>query len=486
MQLIKNNAYSALAGALTNVATSLTVTTGTGDRFPIVTGSDYCMLTLQDASNNIEIIKVTARASASDSMTIARGQEGTTARAWNIGDVVELRITAGTLNPLQVMAGAATAGAIRTALGSTGTGDALFTAADAAAARTAIGATATGSSVITAADAATARSNLGLVIGTNVPSPTGGGASGTWGISVTGNAGSVTNGVYTTGSYADPSWITSLAGAKISGAVTNSNQLGGVAASNYALRGQVVQFDDLTLSRAGAPSTGVLYLGNTALRYLYYDGTNYVMPSANLLVNGGTVITSLTIGSQSVAFANSATSASSATNANTANTALAVGGIADITQATTSGNSWTLTGIASNVNRIDVLINSIAPSTGSPSNVTMQLGTSGGLAGSGYYFGANYSDTTPANTTAWGAPTSSIPLFGGSAPTMPISGVVNLVRYPGTNTWHFRWTITMQSNPFGVCTGEGQVALAGVLDRINLTIPGMINAGGGSFSLRTY
>jgi hypothetical protein len=33
----------------------------------------------------------------------------------------------------------------------------------------------------------------------------------------TGNAGTVTNGVYTTGSYADPTWITSLAGSKITG-----------------------------------------------------------------------------------------------------------------------------------------------------------------------------------------------------------------------------------------------------------------------------
>lgn len=36
--------------------------------------------------------------------------------------------------------------------------------------------------------AGTARTNLGLVIGTNIPSPTGTGASGTWGISITGNA----------------------------------------------------------------------------------------------------------------------------------------------------------------------------------------------------------------------------------------------------------------------------------------------------------
>jgi len=35
----------------------------------------------------------------------------------------------------------------------------------------------------------------------------------------TGNAGTVTNGVYTTGSYSDPTWITSLAGSKISGTI---------------------------------------------------------------------------------------------------------------------------------------------------------------------------------------------------------------------------------------------------------------------------
>jgi hypothetical protein len=35
----------------------------------------------------------------------------------------------------------------------------------------------------------------------------------------TGNAGTVTNGVYTTGSYADPTWLTSLAGSKITGTI---------------------------------------------------------------------------------------------------------------------------------------------------------------------------------------------------------------------------------------------------------------------------
>jgi len=39
---------------------------------------------------------------------------------------------------------------------------------------------------------------------------------------ISGNAGTVTNGVYTTGSYADPTWITSLAGSKISGNISGS------------------------------------------------------------------------------------------------------------------------------------------------------------------------------------------------------------------------------------------------------------------------
>jgi len=36
------------------------------------------------------------------------------------------------------------------------------------------------------------------------------------------NATTVTNGVYTTGSYADPAWLTALAGSKITGAVANA------------------------------------------------------------------------------------------------------------------------------------------------------------------------------------------------------------------------------------------------------------------------
>ena len=51
---------------------------------------------------------------------------------------------------------------------------------------------AVGSGGTGATTASGARTNLGLVIGTNVPSPTGTGASGTWGINITGNAATAT------------------------------------------------------------------------------------------------------------------------------------------------------------------------------------------------------------------------------------------------------------------------------------------------------
>lgn len=52
--------------------------------------------------------------------------------------------------------------------------------------------------------------------------------------SISGNAGTVTNGVYTTGSYADPSWITSISGTKVSGNISGNaaNVTGTVAIAN--------------------------------------------------------------------------------------------------------------------------------------------------------------------------------------------------------------------------------------------------------------
>lgn len=56
------------------------------------------------------------------------------------------------------------------------------------------------------------------------PSVAGVGATGTWGISITGNAATVTNGLYSTGSYADPAWLTSLNYSKLTGTIPTWNQ----------------------------------------------------------------------------------------------------------------------------------------------------------------------------------------------------------------------------------------------------------------------
>ena len=85
---IMNRAVSALAADITSTATSLTVTTDEGAKFP---ASGDFHITIED-----EILKCTAR--TTDTLTVVRAQEGTTAAAHIAGKSVELRITAGVLD----------------------------------------------------------------------------------------------------------------------------------------------------------------------------------------------------------------------------------------------------------------------------------------------------------------------------------------------------------------------------------------------------
>ena len=90
-----NNATTTLASGITNVATSLTVASGTGALFPSLSGSDVFYATLANTGGTVEIVKVTAR--STDTFTIVRGQDGTSAVSWSTGDKVELRVTAADL-----------------------------------------------------------------------------------------------------------------------------------------------------------------------------------------------------------------------------------------------------------------------------------------------------------------------------------------------------------------------------------------------------
>ena len=91
-----NNATTTLGEAINASVTSLLVAAGTGALFPTLGGTDYFYCTLTNTVGTVEIIKVTAR--STDTFTIVRGQDGSTANSWSLGDKVELRLVAASLN----------------------------------------------------------------------------------------------------------------------------------------------------------------------------------------------------------------------------------------------------------------------------------------------------------------------------------------------------------------------------------------------------
>jgi hypothetical protein len=94
--LFANNANTTLASSLTNVATTMSVTSASA--FPSLTGSQYFYCTLADAATQttIEIVKVTAVSGTT--FTITRGQDGTSGTAFASGAVVSLRLVRASLN----------------------------------------------------------------------------------------------------------------------------------------------------------------------------------------------------------------------------------------------------------------------------------------------------------------------------------------------------------------------------------------------------
>jgi hypothetical protein len=103
--LWSNNASSTVSGSITPVSTTVALAAGTGVLFPAPTGTDYFVATFYDQATKTqnEIVHVTAV--TGDVATIVRAQEGTTALAWNAGDLFANLVTAGTLRAF-VQAGA--------------------------------------------------------------------------------------------------------------------------------------------------------------------------------------------------------------------------------------------------------------------------------------------------------------------------------------------------------------------------------------------
>ena len=101
----------------------------------------------------------------------------------------------------------------------------------------------------------------------------------TYAISISGNAATVTNGVVTTGSYADPAWITSIAGSKVAGAITGNAASATVLQTARTINGvsfngsaniSVNLNNNLTFNNGGSGSaSGVNFNGGTATTISY-------------------------------------------------------------------------------------------------------------------------------------------------------------------------------------------------------------------------
>lgn len=87
-----NNYSSTLSGAITDVATSITVSSDTAVAATLALDYvDFVSLTIDDGTN-IEIVHCTA-ASGAGALTVSRGEEGTTGTAFADGVAIEARLT---------------------------------------------------------------------------------------------------------------------------------------------------------------------------------------------------------------------------------------------------------------------------------------------------------------------------------------------------------------------------------------------------------
>lgn len=150
-------------------------------------------------------------------------------------------------------------------------------------------------------------------------------AAATYAISITGNAATVTNGVYTTVSYADPAWLTSISGTKVTGNIAGNAGTATALATARTINGvsfngtaniSVNLNNNLTFNNSGSgAASGVTFNGGVATTISYHTIGAPSTTGTNATGTWGISI------SGNAATATNATSAASATTATTATNA---------------------------------------------------------------------------------------------------------------------------------------------------------------------
>ena len=110
--LFKNNATALLASSLTTTDTTVVVSAGLGNSFPLPSGGSYFYGTLFDDLGNYEIVKCTAR--VTDTLTVVRAQDGTNPAEFVAGNGFALRPVAAVMNNFVQLDGAQTITGLKT------------------------------------------------------------------------------------------------------------------------------------------------------------------------------------------------------------------------------------------------------------------------------------------------------------------------------------------------------------------------------------
>jgi hypothetical protein len=101
-----NNAATTLSSNVSTTATTVSVVDASD--FPSISVGEYTYITMATPdSSKIEIVRVTLL--NSNTFTVLRGQDNTTAQAFSVGDLCELRITAGLIKDVATNANDAAA-----------------------------------------------------------------------------------------------------------------------------------------------------------------------------------------------------------------------------------------------------------------------------------------------------------------------------------------------------------------------------------------
>lgn len=301
----------------------------------------------------------------------------------------------------------------------------------------------------------------------DVPSTTGSGASGTWSISVTGNAATVTNGMYTNASQTNTA--------------NKSFQ-----ASNSAIANSSGGLNTLEVIGTGGAAMMTFHRPGVYAAYFGIDSDNqFKYGGWSAGANSYTFITSANIGSQSVSSATTATNiagggagqipyntgsgATSFLAAGSSGQSLISNGtsapswgssIVSGTSVSASGTSVTFTGIPSWVKRITIMFSSL--STNGTSVLLARLGTSSGIVSSGYTSGAWSANTNNTNETT------GFRLISLNGAGVSLHGSI-VIQNITSNTWVESGVIGDSTNNFVNSISGGSIALGGTLTQLRIT-----------------